>query len=242
MGGFVSEQQSVLLSLRGLRKDRRQGRDAVYRLETPALDLRPGERLLLKGPSGCGKSTLLDMIAMILRPDAAESFVFMGANVLAAQSDDTRLAGLRRRIGYVLQTGGLLPFVSVRENILLARRLVGLPARGYAEDKAEALGIGKLLDKLPATLSVGERQRAAIAAALAGDPALVLADEPTAALDTSNADIVLDLLVRTVEEAGAALILVTHAPDRVPGGFREFTVAPAGSEGAVSRAVVKEAV
>ncbi len=229
-----------LLSLRGLRKDRRQGRDAIYRLETPVLDLAPGERLLLKGPSGCGKSTLLDMIAMILRPDAAESFSFMGEDALSAYDDESRAARLRRRIGYVLQTGGLLPFLSVRENILLARRLAGLPTQGYAEDKAESLGIGKLLGKLPATLSVGERQRAAIVAALAGDPELVLADEPTAALDPHNADIVLELLIKTVEDAGAGLILVTHAPDRVPAGFRSYAVVPAGTEGAVSRAVVEE--
>lgn len=230
----------ILLSLRGLRKDRRQGRDAIYRLETPALDLAPGERLLLKGPSGCGKSTLLDMIAMILRPDAAESFSFMGEDALAAYDDESRASRLRRRIGYVLQTGGLLPFLSVRENILLARRLAGLPTQGYAEGKAESLGIGKLLGKLPATLSVGERQRAAIVAALAGDPELVLADEPTAALDPHNADIVLELLIKTVEDAGAGLILVTHAPDRVPAGFRSYAVVSAGTEGSVSRAVVEE--
>ena len=195
---------------------------------------------MLKGPSGCGKSTLLDMIAMILRPDAAESFSFLGENALSAYDDEPRAARLRRRIGYVLQTGGLLPFLSVRENILLARRLAGLPTHGYAEDKAESLGIGKLLGKLPATLSVGERQRAAIVAALAGDPELVLADEPTAALDPHNADIVLALLIKTVEDAGAGLILVTHAPDRVPAGFRSYAVVSAGTEGSVSRAVVEE--
>ena len=242
-GTVVSESgMSTLVSLRNLYKNRAQGRDLVYRLEVPALDAAPAERLLLKGPSGCGKSTILDIIAMILRPDGAESFLFMGEDVLGAvrKNDDARIAPLRRHIGYILQTGGLLPFLSIKENILLSRRRAGLPLEGYAETKAEALGIGHLLGKSLAALSVGERQRAAIVAALAGEPALVLADEPTAALDPRNADIVLDLLIATVEEAGATLILVTHAPDRVPTGFRHYAVRPAGTEGPINRAVVAE--
>ena len=232
---------TTLISLRNLHKDRAQGRGRIYRLEVPVFDVGPGERLLLKGPSGCGKSTLLDVMALILRPDGAEVFHFMGQDMLAPQGrDESCAAALRRRVGYVLQTGGLLPFISVRDNILLPRRQTGLPLRGYAEEKAEALGIGALLDKFPATLSVGERQRAAIAAALAGEPALVLADEPTAALDPQNADTVLNLLIATVEQAKASLVLVTHAPDQVPAGFRQFAVVPAGTEGPVSRAVMRE--
>ncbi len=234
-----------LVAVRGLRKDRPQGRSHVYRLECPVLDVPAGGRVLLTGPSGCGKSTLLDVIALILKPDAVDSFVFLGHDLAGLMGDDAAgdalASSLRRRIGYVLQTGGLLPFCSVLENILLARRLADLPLDDWAERTAESLGIAQLLGKNPSALSVGERQRAAIAAALAGEPALVLADEPTAALDPRNADIVLELLTETVAKAGAALVLVTHAPERVPAGFRRLAIVPEGRENGVGRACVREA-
>ena len=140
-----------------------------------------------------------------------------------------RLSLWRRHVGYVLQTGGLLPFVSVRENILTARRLLGTAeGEGFAalpEKLALALGIRHLLHKLPAQLSVGERQRVAIARALASNPPLVLADEPTAALDPANAAGVLSLFSRMVDELGSTLILVSHAPEQMRGmGFRRLSV------------------
>lgn len=152
-------------------------------------------------------------------------------NVAAAWSKDDaeRLCRWRRHVGYVLQTGGLLPFVSVRENILTARRLIGASeAEGFSSlpDKLiMSLGIRHLLRKLPGQLSVGERQRVAIARALAGNPPLVLADEPTAALDPANASAVLSLFSRMVDELGSTLILVSHAPEQMRGmGFRRLRV------------------
>ena len=259
----ASADTPLIISIRSLRKDRAQGADAAYSLSVPRLDVRLGEKLLITGPSGCGKSTLLDIIGMVLRPDAARSFVFypearldaVGApdpqmpaglsrrrsprtagaarprNVAAAWSkeDAERLSRWRRHVGYVLQTGGLLPFVSVRENILTARRLMGAPeTEGFASlpDKLiMSLGIRHLLRKLPAQLSVGERQRVAIARALAGNPPLVLADEPTAALDPANASAVLALFSRMVDELGSTLIMVSHAPEQMRGmGFRRLRV------------------
>ena len=138
------------------------------------------------------------------------------------------LALWRRRVGYVLQTGGLLPFVTVRENIRVSRRLQGLAAATPGSTVAwlaEELGITHLLGKLPAQLSVGERQRVAIARALAAEPALVLADEPTAALDPHNAAGVLELFCRMVAEMRTTLILVSHAPEQLAGlGFRTLAV------------------
>ena len=152
-------------------------------------------------------------------------------NVAAAWGGDDveRLSLWRRHVGYVLQTGGLLPFISVRENIMTARRLLGATeSEGFAalpEKLALSLGIRHLLPKLPAQLSVGERQRVAIARALAANPSLVLADEPTAALDPANAAGVLSLFSRMVDELGSTLILVSHAPEQMRGmGFRRLHV------------------
>ena len=122
-------------------------------------------------------------------------------------------------MGYVPQNGGLLPFISVRENILMPLKLTGTgnTAVAAATGLAYTLGIRHLLSALPGQLSVGERQRVAIARALAADPALILADEPTAALDPHNAAKVLQLFSRTVAERGLTLIMVTHAPELVEG-------------------------
>lgn len=239
-------QPPLILSLRGLRKDRPQGEGETYSLRVPCLDVAPGDKVLITGPSGSGKSTLLDMLGMVLRPDDAESFLFYpGAGTDGQTARDVAdawrrdavedLAFWRRRVGYVLQTGGLLPFVSVRENIRVSRRLQGLPPAkpgGTVAWLAEELGITHLLDKFPSHLSVGERQRVAIARALAADPALVLADEPTAALDPHNAAGVLELFCRMVEETKTTLILVSHAPEQLAGlGFRTLSVRAAPPTG-----------
>lgn len=240
----------MILSIRNLNKIRPLEGGAGYRLAVPALDVCAGEKVLITGPSGSGKSTFLDLLGMVLQPDGAEQFLFapekraaaspamascptgacgaiaacdIGAAWKSGQLE--RLALWRRSIGYVLQTGGLLPFLTVRENIETPRRLLGLPDDGSADALAEKLGITLLLHKQPAQLSVGERQRAAIARALAAGPALVLADEPTAALDPLNAESVLGMFSNMVSELGVTLILVTHAPEQMAGmRFRRLEV------------------
>ncbi len=236
-GAFRQNADPVVLCIRNLRKERLQGRGEAYSLRVPRLDLAPGEKLLITGPSGSGKSTLLDMLGMVLRPDAVERFHFHpnarekapeGAHDIARAWERglvESLACWRRQVGYVLQIGGLLPFISVKENILAPRKLLGLAPDTLPDMLAEELGISALLRKFPSELSVGERQRVAIARALAANPALVLADEPTAALDPANAQNVLRLFSNMVEKLGATLILVSHAPEQTRGmNFRALTV------------------
>ncbi|USR42224.1 ABC transporter ATP-binding protein [Ectopseudomonas hydrolytica] len=202
----------MMLRLRDIGKSR-----PGYRLQVPRLDLRPGQRLALVGPSGSGKSTLLDLLALVLSPDPGGALEFtrdgQTRDIAALWRHDRQdqLAELRSRLmGYVLQTGGLLGFLDVRDNIGLSRALLGMPDDVTVQRLAERLEIADQLDKLPAALSVGQRQRVSIARALAHGPALVLADEPTASLDPLNAERVMQLLVERAQEQGACILIATH--------------------------------
>lgn len=240
----MSGNPGLLFSVRKLCKRREQG--AGYALSVPALDIAPGEKIGITGPSGSGKSTVLDMLGMALRPDSAERFLFQPdsarppVDVFAAWGNggQNRLDDLRLRyVGYVLQTGGLLPFLTARANMELAARALGLPdRRAVVEELAVRLGVERLLEVMPERLSVGERQRVAIGRALALRPRVILADEPTAALDPMHAGAVLELLLEAVEVSGITLILITHDPNVVRrGGLRELTVfLQSGKGGSVS--------
>lgn len=228
---------AAALAIEGLRK-RRGG----FELLLPAFRADPGEAIAVTGASGAGKSTLLDLLALALRPDHAASFTLAGADVAALWRHDAAdaLADLRAsRLGYVLQQGGLLPFLSVRENIALPQRLAGRADAARIEELAARLEIADQLAKKPAALSVGQRQRAAIARALAHRPAIVLADEPTASVHPEMADTVLSLLAATARDSGAALVLATHDPARAAAaGFALLPITTRRADGlAVSELV-----
>lgn len=205
-----------MLSLEAISKTR--GTDGQrYRLDIPALQLRAGQRVALIGPSGSGKSTLLDVLALASSPDGGGALRWEeGARSLDLAElwrlgRHDQLAGLRARaFGYVLQTGGLLGFLTVRGNIQLPRELLRLPVDDTVEQLAAQLGIADLLDRLPGRLSVGQRQRVSIARALAHQPTIVLADEPTASLDPVNAERVMQLLVEQAAQRGLCLVISTH--------------------------------
>lgn len=160
---------------------------------------------------------------MILKPTSCGSFTFMprpqdSYDIARAWAigDSDALSRLRsRNLGYVLQHGGLLPYISVRDNINLPRRLLELPIDGQADELGEALKIAAQLDKLPSELSVGQRQRAAIARALSHEPPIVIADEPTAAVDPLNAERILRMLTALTEERGVTLVMSTHAHELI---------------------------
>ena len=210
---------------------RKSAGGATFELSVPRLMIARGEKVALVGPSGCGKSTLLDLLSLIAAPDAVGQFRVdcgYGAVELARLMLDGRvnlLAAIRRRsIGYILQTGGLLPYLTVRQNIGLSCRMLGIPPHGRVEAIAERLEIVSQLDKLPATLSVGERQRAAIARAVVHRPAIAIADEPTAALDPVNAASVMQLFVELADETGCTTVIATHDVHRINRlGLRQIT-------------------
>ncbi|MGE5153520.1 MAG: ABC transporter ATP-binding protein [Bdellovibrio bacteriovorus] len=206
---------------------RREAKGSGFELRVPELRIRPGEVVVLRGASGCGKSTLLDLLALALKPDGAETFNFRPEHQGSAdllhlwgRGDLDGLGRLRAaNIGYVLQTGGLLPFLTARENIALSCRLLGRDPGGAIERLSERLGILHLLDRSPGQLSLGERQRVAIARAMAHRPSVVLADEPTASVDPVNAAAILDLLLELVRQAGVTAVIASHdwQPEAIPG-------------------------
>jgi putative ABC transport system ATP-binding protein len=202
------------LSVRALRKTYDLDLAPVRALRGVDLEVGAGEFVALMGPSGSGKSTLLNVAAGLERPDDG-SVVVAGHDLAGAGEDD--LARLRRRhVGIVFQFFHLLDAMTAAENVALAALAAGAPRRDAAKRALELLDLLGLLDKAgasPATLAGGQRQRLAIARALANRPSLLLADEPTGALDSEGSAEVLELF-RRLHAEGQAILLVTH-DDRV---------------------------
>ncbi|MEI7774281.1 MAG: ATP-binding cassette domain-containing protein [Verrucomicrobiota bacterium] len=194
---------------------------AVFTLRIPDLTIRRGELVAFVGESGCGKSTLLDMLGLISAATSAAQFDVCfreGDPDSIGSASESRLAELRRRhLGYVLQSGGLLPFLSVGENILLSRRVNGNTDGPEVRNLARSLGIEGQWRKKPAFLSGGQRQRVAIARALAHSPSVVLADEPTGAVDKMTARDIRDLLREVARTRNTTVIIVTHDEALVSG-------------------------
>ena len=192
---------------------KRYDHDGSPALADVTMDVRPGESLAVMGPSGSGKSTLLNLIAGLDRPTAGT--VTVGGERVDTLSE-TGLARFRRRqIGMIFQFFNLLDDMTVLDNVLLPAQLAGMPtarARARVGDLLTALRIEKHRNAYPARLSGGERQRVAIARALVNRPALLLADEPTGALDTATGEEIGALLL-DLNSSGQTLILVTHNPD-----------------------------
>lgn len=171
-----------------------------------------GEAVAVMGPSGCGKSTLLLLAAGILAP--ADGSVTVAGEPLGT-SPAERAAARRTRLGLVFQFGELIAELTLLDNVALAAELAGI-RRGVAlteaRDLLDRVGLADLSGRKPAEVSGGQAQRCAIARALVHRPAVVLADEPTGALDQANAAVVLDLMLEVTRERGAAILLATHDP------------------------------
>lgn len=204
---------AALVRLEGVVRTFGEGDMAVRALSDVTLEVAGGEVVGLRGPSGSGKSTLLNIIACILAPSAGR-LLMGGETVWDGRYRVSNLRRLRReRIGFIFQFHNLLPFLSALDNVALAMTLAGVPredARRRARALLEELQVGKRADAMPAKLSGGEAQRVAIARALANTPPIILADEPTAALDSERARVVMDLLRQVARDRAAAVLVVTH--------------------------------
>ncbi|WP_447927242.1 ABC transporter ATP-binding protein [Vreelandella sp. EE27] len=204
-----------MLNIKELRAVRGAGQEQ-HEVYLPDLMLAAGQVSAVVGPSGCGKSTLLEAIGLLLTPQSLGRYTLGPTNIdvaaLLHHNDERALANLRSKdIGFLLQNGGLLPYLSVQENIMLPRRLLGLsPHSDRVQHAYRVLGLEQLLNKRPGALSIGERQRTAFVRAMAHEPRLLLADEPTAALDPHSGTRLFDLIVSLVQELDMAALVVSH--------------------------------
>jgi putative ABC transport system ATP-binding protein len=208
-----SLERKPLVAVRDISKHFGEGETRVDALREVTIDVFPGEVVALLGPSGSGKSTLLNVIGCIVDPSAG----WMSLDGDVVYDGDWLRSDLRKlrldKIGFIFQFHNLLPFLNAIDNVALVLQLAGVEwpdARRRAIELLDYLGVGHRKNAMPAKLSGGEAQRVAIARALANRPRIILADEPTAALDSKRAGIVMDLLRKLAAEQEAAIIAVTH--------------------------------
>jgi putative ABC transport system ATP-binding protein len=209
----VATSERAVVEVENVSKTFGSGELAVQALKPCSFSVQAGELVALLGPSGSGKSTLLLSISLILEPSAGR-IVINGQTVYdnGWTGVDER-AFRRRHIGFIFQQHNLIPFLTALENVALMMQLNGVSRREAARRAKELLGyleIAHRADSLPANLSGGEQQRVAIGRALANEPQLILADEPTAALDTERGSKVMGLLRKIARERRSAVITVTH--------------------------------
>lgn len=202
-----------ILTIKNVKKTFRQPDGTTLNiLDIPQFSVAEGEQVILVGHSGCGKTTLLHIIAGISRPDSGKVRVDDFDLTLMGEAECDRFRA--KRIGYVFQTFNLLPAFTAMENVLLAMRFAGgRPNKARAKQLLERVGLGHRMTHRPKMLSVGEQQRVAVARALANKPKLLLADEPTANVDTGHQQQILDLIRETCAEENVAIVMVTHSQE-----------------------------
>lgn len=210
----------LALSVRGVRKTFTAELAPVRALRGADLEVRRGEFVALMGPSGCGKSTLLNLAAGLDVADEGE--ITVDGEVITGRDEDWLSRFRRKHVGIVFQFFNLLDGVSCLENLALPGVIAGqkrAAAESRARDLLDLLGLGDRTQQVPAVLSGGQRQRLAIARALVNEPTLLLADEPTGALDTDGGHEVLELF-RRLHSDGQTIVMVTHSADVAAGASR----------------------
>jgi putative ABC transport system ATP-binding protein len=202
-----------ILSIRNATRYYQSGDSIVRALDGVSLDIMPGELVGIFGPSGSGKSTML-LIAGLLEPPTGGEVLIGGERVSWAGAELDHLRDFRRQhIGFVFQKANLIPYLTALENVALALEIDDVPSKAayaYAADLLRSLDLAHRIDNRPSKLSGGEQQRVSIARAIANDPYLILADEPTAALDSVRGRQVMELFRRIATERRAAVVVVTH--------------------------------
>jgi len=202
-----------LVEARDLTRVYRIGEERITGVGQATLSLEPGEFAVLAGPSGSGKTTLLNLLGLLDRPDSG-TLVFEGRDV-STLDEKARARVRRERLGFVFQTNQLVPVLSAEENVALALWIRGLPedeCKARARRSLETVGLAGMESRRPDLLSGGQRQRVAVARAIVGEPALVLADEPTASLDTETAKRLLDLFDELHGSKGISFLFSSHDP------------------------------
>ena len=202
-----------MIRLRGLHKSYTMGANRLHVLKGVDLDVGPAELVSIMGPSGSGKSTLLNLLGLLDRYDDGEYWL---DQTLVKDFSEARAAGLRSRlIGFVFQSFNLISFKSAAENVALPLYYQGVPRKTrnrLAEEYLERVGLLDWKQHLPRELSGGQQQRVAIARALIAQPKIILADEPTGALDTGTSREVMELL-REIHREGVTVLIITHEHD-----------------------------
>lgn len=217
--------------------------DRTFRLEWDGVALARGQAVALTGASGSGKTLLLEILGLLRAPAPGVAYDWadddgQGRDLAALWQGGSRTADLAAArgalFGFVPQTGGLMPFLTVAENIVLTQRITGRIDTGWSSALIRRLGLAGVAGLHPAALSIGQRQRAAVARALAHRPPFVIADEPTGALDPESADTVLGLLLEIAADQDCGVILSSHDLDRIGAhGIARMTLVTAVSEDAV---------
>ena len=213
--------ENYAVELRDLYKSFKVGDEELPILKGISTVIEPGEFVSIVGPSGNGKSTLLNMITGIDRPTAGE--VIVNGQRIDIMSENELAKWRGREVGVIFQFFQMLPSLSLLQNVVLPMEFLGKYSRKERSERAmhllETVGLADQAQKLPSMVSGGQQQRAAIARALANDPALLVADEPTGNLDSETAENVFQIFEQLVEEQGKTLLMVTHDPQlagRIP--------------------------
>ncbi|MCK0071072.1 ABC transporter ATP-binding protein [Kordiimonas laminariae] len=201
-----------MLQLNNLSKIYRTSEVETTALDNVNIEISTGEFAAIMGPSGCGKSTLLNIIGMLDTPSSGE-YLFMGENI--AGYSEALLSNIRKRnIGFIFQSFNLIDELTVSENIELALLYHDIPVserRDRVETVMDKVGIAHRAGHMPSQLSGGQQQRVAVARAVVGDQAMILADEPTGNLDSSHGQEVMEML-QALNEEGTTIVMVTHSP------------------------------
>jgi len=189
------------------------GKLEVDALRGVSMEIQRGEFVAIVGPSGCGKSTLLHLLGGLARPSAGQ--IFVDGVLISASADADRTRVRREKIGFVFQRFNLLPTLTVRGNLEIALQIQGdgVPTRDTLVEVLEMVGLPHKMNMKPLDLSAGEQQRIAIARAIVGRPAILLADEPTGNLDSVNSNTILELFKELNNKVGQTIVMITHNPD-----------------------------
>ncbi|MCF7687220.1 MAG: ABC transporter ATP-binding protein [Cephaloticoccus sp.] len=211
----MSAPSEIALSCTDIQRYLGQGEGRVHVLKGVTFEAQRGQVYAIVGPSGCGKSTLLYLLGLLDRQDGGD--IWINGNQMSQSSDAERTAARGTNIGFVFQFHFLMQEFSALENVMMPMRKLGRLTPPQMEERARELlgevGLGEKAHRLGTQLSGGEQQRVAVARALANQPSIILADEPTGNLDVKNSSMVFDLLTRLAKDNGQAVILVTHNPD-----------------------------